>query len=286
MTIYTHVNPDMDAVFSVAALRLVQPQWQDVMIELVPANWDGVYFKEGDIALDIPAGGKGFKGVKDPETGRMGSAFEGVIRMYGTPDDQEALRNLVAYIEGQDSQGAIGVAQMLVGDDREKISHILKIPDLGELLAIWKHTYGANDMRIFEAAGEYLRGYRSLRQKEMALFHVVDQQTQFFAGGRLAYTTAVYGEAVRYYLFLKGVDWVVYSYDNCLGIKRNENMTMRADHPDIRAVVEKYKEQDEWFAHSAGFLYCRGTTKAPVETPSKVDPMELVAAVEALITQD
>jgi hypothetical protein len=55
------------------------------------------------------------------------------------------------------------------------------------------------------------------------------------------------------------------------------------DHPEICAVVEAAGEAKEWFAHTAGFLFCRGSRKARAENPSKVKPRTLAEAAAKLL---
>ena len=64
-----------------------------------------------------------------------------------------------------------------------------------------------------------------------------------------------------------------------LAVPRHYEETVRMDHPTIRAVVKTAGETAEWFAHSSGFLFCRGSRKAPVKTASKVRPEDLAEAV-------
>jgi len=70
----------------------------------------------------------------------------------------------------------------------------------------------------------------------------------------------------------RGVRVIVYVDGNNLGVIRHGDESLRMDHAEICAVVEAAGETNEWFAHPAGFLFCRGSRKAPAENPSKVNP--------------
>jgi len=86
-------------------------------------------------------------------------------------------------------------------------------------------------------------------------------------------------------LFEKGVDLIIFSDGNNLGIIRNANVS-RPDltklKPFIRnALINKRagKEFEEWFFHPAGFIAARGTRKHPAKTPSALTPQDLLGVL-------
>jgi len=67
-------------------------------------------------------------------------------------------------------------------------------------------------------------------------------------------------------------------------VTARERCKVRADHSAFRQVVATAGESEEWFAHTAGFLYCRGSRKAPATTPSKVKVYDLASKAAMLVS--
>lgn len=100
--VFTHQNVDLDAVMSVAAwLEFVDPTAEVVF---VPANFDGVSMEEGDVALDLDAGGRGIKGDFDGTV--IHSCLARIVREYCSENDKRALEPLVKFVNAQDAHGS------------------------------------------------------------------------------------------------------------------------------------------------------------------------------------
>jgi len=55
--------------------------------------------------VDIEAGGRGLKGKKDAD-GTIHSCFASIVREHSSPEDREALANLVRFVDAQDAHGS------------------------------------------------------------------------------------------------------------------------------------------------------------------------------------
>ncbi len=89
MKIFTHFVVDLDAVCSVWAAKQFISGAKGATVEFRPANWDGKEMAEGDLALDIDAGGRGMKGEKG-ENGIVHSCVALIVAEYASPADQSA----------------------------------------------------------------------------------------------------------------------------------------------------------------------------------------------------
>jgi hypothetical protein len=104
MKVYTHINVDLDAALSVAAAKEFIPGAREAELVFVPANWDGEGMDDGDLALDIRAGGRGIKGEQCSDT-TVGSCLALIVATHASEADQEALSSLVSYVDAQDAHG-------------------------------------------------------------------------------------------------------------------------------------------------------------------------------------
>ena len=102
MKIFTHVSVDLDAAGSVWAAKRFIPGADKAEVVFVPANWDGTGMDNGDIAVDIYAGGKGVKGRVSPD-GHTHSCFQTILERFALRADKLALCNLTAFIDACDS---------------------------------------------------------------------------------------------------------------------------------------------------------------------------------------
>lgn len=78
MRIFTHINVDLDATASVWAARYFMANMAGAPVEFRPADWDGAEMIQGDIAVDINAGGRGIKGEKGLD-GTVHSCFASIM---------------------------------------------------------------------------------------------------------------------------------------------------------------------------------------------------------------
>lgn len=287
--IVTHLCQDMDSLFAVAAFEVFMNRGKPAEICRVPANWDGADLEEEDVALDIDAGGRGLKGHRDPD-GKVHSAFGLVVERFASPEDKRALERLVEYVDACDSAGS-AARTLLPGHDRESYFGV----EEGEirLLIAGAHLEAKGDEDRVQDFVRYIfrlkleMGRKRARSEEMASRCVRPHLAVAIVVNAPSATTPLFeGGEVRFIVFVDGKN---------IGIARETNETMRVDAPEVRAVVEAAGEKispvgvgvtNEWFAHSAGFLFSRGTKKSPVETPSKVRPEDLATALIRAIERE
>jgi len=303
MKINTHLSIDLDAVASVWAAREFIPGAREAEVEFRPAGWDGSGMEEGDLALDIQAGGRGLKGEKG-EGGIVYSCFAGIVSEYASPADQAALANLVAFVDAQDAHGSAAKHLLrprspesgLWPDQVEvyelgraglnEARMVLEATGLNAVLRALQAVHPRNDALVLERMSEIFSGMlQAGRARQRA--KVEADKAEILAGGKVAIVSDSREFGTNAVLFEeRGVRVVVYIDGNNLGLNREGSETLRMDHPEIRAIVEAAGEADEWFAHSAGFLYCRGSRKSPAENPSTVNPYHLAEVASRLLAAE
>jgi hypothetical protein len=280
MKIYTHLSLDLDAVCSVWAVRQFIPGAKDAVVEFRPANWDGNEMADGDLAVDIEAGGRGMKGEKG-EGDIVHSCFATIVAQYASPADQSALANLVRFVDAQDAHGS--AVKFLAPEASREAQEVFAITSLNAVLRALQATHPRNDALVCERMSEILSGMLQLgRARERA--KAESDRAEVLPGGKVAIVTNAREFATNGLLFEeRGVRVIVYVDGNNLGVIRHGDESLRMDHPEIRAIVEAVGETSEWFAHPAGFLFCRGSRKAPAKNPSKVNPRKLAEVAAKLL---
>lgn len=299
ISIFTHVRPDLDAVSSVWYFkRFVAPKEAELQLVFVPANWKGEEMQEGDVALDIEAGGKGDKGTKLPD-GRVMSCFAGLVKRYGGTIQQDVLRPVVEFVDAQDStgdaflailghlkrHGAAGEGADFVGIDRQDIPASIRIGGLGSMLRVMERLAKGNDAEtvrrfseildaIYDSGIEMLSAEveadKAERVGRPGDINALEPVALVVSGSKNPHLHAkVFGKpGVRVIVRLDGANL-------CVLRKDTEKVNLGEI---VRPFIEKTAPADEakeWFYHSAGFLAARGTLKAPAKTPSRVDAREL-----------
>lgn len=280
MRIFTHVSVDLDAVSSVWAARLFIPDAAQATVEYRTANWNGDGMNEGDLALDIHANGRGMKG-ECGENGIVHSCFALIVKKYASPEDQTALEPLMCFVDAQDAHGS--AVKFLAPEVRRDAREVLSRTGLNAVLRALQAVHPHNDAIVLARMSEIFSGMlKSGRNRRRAVLEA--KKAEILPGGTVAIVRNPREYATNGILFEEhGIRVIVYVDGNNLGIIRNNDDSIRMDHPDLRAVVEAAGETDEWFAHSAGFLFCRGSRKNPVMTPSNVDPRALAEAAAKLL---
>lgn len=287
-TIFTHIRPDLDAVSSVWFYkRFVLAKDEEAQLVFVPANWKGEEMEEGDVALDIEAGGRGVKGVKLPD-GRVMSCFASLVEKHGTPEVQEILRPVVEFVDAQDSTGDAflsileGSRFRFLGYDgfdreirREDIPASIRIGGLGSMLRVMERLAKGSDAETVRRFSEVLDAiYESgveLREAdaEAQKAEMIGSVALVASGSKNPHLHAkVFGRGARVIVRLDGANLCVVRKDT---EKRHLGEVVK---PFIEKVAPA-DEAKEWFYHSAGFLAARGTLKAPATTPSRVDARAL-----------
>jgi hypothetical protein len=149
-----------------------------------------------------------------------------------------------------------------------------------------KSFHNRNDkivcLRMEEVLVGMLRSGRSRLKGEIEA-----GQVPLLGDGRVAVVLNARYMSTTGILFSKyGVRIIIYQNDDGIGLIRDDSMNLRMDHPAFREVVNNAGEGDEWFAHSVGFLFCRGSRKAPMSSPSKVDPYALAEVAIRLLDSE
>lgn len=270
--IFTHLNLDLDAsASSWFWLRLVNP---NLAFEFRPANWDGAEMVEGDVALDIEAGGRGQKGVKDSEA-RVHSCFASLLAEHGSQEAKLALRELSAFVDAQD----MGHAPKNLGVTGEA-AQIWAFTGVNAVLRGFQSLYPFNDLKVAERMFEVFDGLyksglsRAKAEAEADLAEMVTKEVAIIRNARQMGTNAV--------LFERGAKIVVFLDGNNIGLVRRDDVAVRLDDLIIKEIT---KDEAGWFFHPAGFLAARGTRKAPAETPSGIRPEILAQAAVLLLSQ-
>ena len=277
MTIFTHFSVDLDAVASVWFTRKFVPGFSEAGVVFKPANWDGSEMAAADIAVDINAGGKGFKGIENPD-GTVSACFKGLLTKHGSGEVRTALDDLAGYIDAHDSQG--NAFKFLAPDLSEGASRILGAASLNVVLRAIQATNPRNDGVVVEKMGEIFNGILEMNLAKTRAVAEADR-AELFGGGVVALVENSREFGTNGILFDQGVQAVIYVDGNNLGAIRAGSCQVRMD--CLAGIVEAAGESADWFGHPAGFLYCRGSRKAPAETPSAVDPRELAEALVKII---
>jgi hypothetical protein len=299
---------DLDAVCSVWAAKQFIDGTQNAAVDFRAANWDGSEMAEGDLALDIAAGGRGMKG-ETGEGGIVHSCFASIVEQYASTADQLALANLVSFVDAQDAHGSavkhllrprgdivydyergygadpefFAESSYVAGQPSGEGVQVLAMTGLNAVLRAFQSTHPRNDSMVVERMSEVFSGMLKAGRARQRAALEADKVT-ILEGGLVAICWNNREFATNGILFdERNVRVIVYVDGHNLGIIRRGNETLRMDHPELLAVVEKAGESSEWFAHSAGFLFCRGSRKAPAENPSKVDPRELARVAASVL---
>jgi hypothetical protein len=280
MRIFTHLNVDLDAVCSVWAVQCFIPEAQHAQLVFRPADWDGAEMSEDDLALDMSAGGRGVKGEKDGD-GIIHSCFATIVERHASSDDQSALAKLVRFVDAQDAHGS--AVKFLCPDVDSDVQSVFAATGINAVLRALQAVHARNDVLVVDRMSEILTGMlKAGRARQRA--SVEADKAEVLEGGNVAIVWNSREFATNGILFEeRGVRVIVY-VDGCnLGLIRHSSEALRMDNPEFRAVVEKVGETSEWFAHPAGFLYCRGSRKAPAKSASNVSPHALAETAVRLI---
>lgn len=280
MRIFTHMNVDLDAVCSVWAAQQFIHGAHNAQLAFRPADWDGTGMSEDDLALDIGAGGRGLKGEKG-EDGIVHSCFATLVARYASPEEQSALASLVRFVDAQDAHGS--AVKFLCPEMDTDVRAVFAATGINAVLRALQTVHTRNDVLVVDRMSEILTGMlkaglaRQEAQLEADKAEIVgDGKVAIVWNSRKFATNGILLEE-------RGVRVIVY-VDGCnLGLIRHSDESLRMDHADFRAVVAESGEASEWFAHPAGFLFCRGSRKAPAKDVSKVSPRTLAETASNLL---
>ena len=269
--IYTHYNVDLDAVCSVwAAIRANKGAM--TWVEFIGANEGpelASKLASHDIVVDVmgPMGHRQFiKGVCDPD-GLQHSAFAECVRRWFSNENQIAMAELIEYVDQLD-------AGTLPTEKRG-------VYTLNAVLVALKTFHRNDDDKVIQDFSSILDGMlENARSRQRA--KVEAESASIKDGVAIARNTREL--ATNSFIFERGAAIIVYDDGNNLGVIRAQSCNVRTDHPKIRAVVPP-EELKEWFAHSAGFLFCRGSKKAPAKTKSRITAEQLAEAAREVLRE-
>ena len=280
--IFTHKHPDIDAICSVWAIKEFIKSARNATVHFRPANWDGNGMEPGDFAVDIEAGGRGIKGKKDKD-GTVHSCFATIMRMHFVPKaDRRALASIIKFVDAQDAHGS--AVKFLAPNLSPRVTRILSETGINVVLRALQVGHGGDDLRVMEIMSVVLSGMLEMSRAKRGPARAEAARVKILCNGKVAVSIGAKERATNGIIFQRyGVRAIVYVKGHNMGVVREESETLRMDHDDILAVIREAKEEGQWFAHSKGFLLCRGSRKAPVDSSSKVDPYELARAVARLL---
>lgn len=277
--VYTHISLDLDAVASIWATKKFVRGFKGAKVVFVSANWDGDGMEINDLAVDIRAGGQGIKGEEETD-GTTHSCFASLILKYASPEIRQVLAPLIAFIDAQDISGV--AVQYLAPELNSETSMVLESTGLNAIFRSLQSRHPRNDLLVLKRMSEIFDGIL-LRQQARQRAERDADLAYFLPGGKVAIIDNPSKSIAVRILFERGIRVVVYIDGYNLRLNRHPEETLCMSHPKIRAVVEAASEADQWFSHPAGFLFCRGSRKAPVKSPSRVDPCDLAKAVASLL---
>lgn len=283
MRVITHFNLDLDAVSTLWAVRTFVPGYADAEATFVPANWNGE-MRDGDIAVDINAGGRGLKGEKRAD-GTIGSALSLILDRYASPSDRAALSSLVAFVDAQDAHGS--AVKWLAPEASQEGQLVLGETGLNAVFRAFQARFPRNDQQVADRMSEVFDGMLTAgRARQRA--EVEADRAEIIGDGTVAIVRNAREFATNGVLYGRGVRVIVFIDGDNLGVIREGEEPLRMDHPDLVAVVEAAGEQlgdgpDRWFAHPAGFMLAWGSRKAPATSPSRVRAEDLAATAARLL---
>ncbi len=270
--LYTHSSVDLDAVASIWGAKQFIPDTKNATIEFRPANWDGADAEGGSLILDIDANGKGIKGEKET-SGLTHSCFAFIVNQYASETEKKAISNLVKFVDAQDTSGL--AVKVIAPEINKEAVEVLSSTGINAVLRSLQSIFYQNDSIVVDRMSEIFSGMlKSGIARQRAVIEA--EKANILPGGKVAIVTNSREFATNGILFdQKGIKVIVYIDGFNLGIIREGSVEFRMDHINFRTIVKNAGEESEWFAHPAGFLFCRGSRKAKAETMSKVDPMVL-----------
>lgn len=273
MAIFTHMFVDLDAVVSVWLYKKFLSSDSEVVF--VPANFDDL--TSDDVALDIDAGGKGIKGTTINGLNHCATwALWNKLSAF-SDFDRDALSDLVRYVDLQDNHGDVLRACKLADLPD---ANLLRETGLNSIFRSIQ-TILKDDLKVLNYMETILDG---LYEKALASIRSIQEAKSAEYRGPVAIIRNAKEFGTNNVLFENGAKAVVFVDGNNLGVVRRSDIEISMSHPDITALVHAQNESAEWFAHPAGFLFARGTRKAPSKTRSKIDPTLLADVVANLLS--
>lgn len=279
MKIIMNHSIDLDAVCSIWAARQFIPGAKDAVLEFLPVDWNREVIIENDTIFGIDIDGRGIKGKK--EDGVVYSCFSTIIKNYAPMVDQLALASFVNSVDEQDVYAS--AMKFLVSEKSYEAQEAFSKNSLNAVLRALQVMNPHDNFIVIERMSEILSGILQARRKYRYAVTEADK-AEILPNRKVAIVMNSRELATNAILFEeRGIRVIVYVNGNNIGLIRNKNESLRMSHNEFRAIVEDKGESNEWFDYS-GIIFFRGSSKAPAQTPSKVDPKDLAVAANWLLS--
>ncbi len=289
MVIYTHKAVDLDAVASVwfvykhLSERVFGVKKEEICFEFVPANWNGVGFKDGDLALDIYAGGKGMKGRADGNN-KIHSCFMLLLNKYGNNQEKVILKDLAEAIDQHDAFGYRESKDFI----KKNIKNFHSFLSINECLHFLKAVY-KDEKDVCQRAFDLFDGLYTTKRDEIFNKDYVLKKIETIGPTALLVESDGKTHCASKIVFNSGIyDAYVYINKKNKGIIVKHTNLVKANHPYILDVIKKANEKigdGGWFVHKSGFLCCWGSNKSPATKESNVNPYDLVKAYNKALAE-
>ncbi len=280
-TIFTHCNIDIDAVCSLwFALRFIlKKNLEEVDIVFKPANWDGEGMSEGDLALDIYAGGRGIKG--EFRKNRTHSCFKTLYKKNYEEIDEDLRKiiySLSEFVDKHDSHGQNFLRSLKINGNEK--SEFLTFKGLFQVF--WGYKINNDDFSVIQKFFENLNNFIDLEIRKKKIFENLER----IDSGKVVLTMNT--EIPSGFLSAQGKKIKVYVDDYNLGVVIiDPNLRNEETLSVIRKIVERsgdvFGYGENWFIDPGYRLICRGSRSNPVSTLSKVDPQFLFERLSAFV---
>ncbi len=265
-TIHTHQKADSDAFSSVAAYkRYAIPAGHETNVKFVPAGTK-TNLEATDVFLDIDGG---MKGRKETD-GRTHSSFRQIMEVYAPPEEREALKYLIEYIDSIDTYGPAELLKKLDAETAKTISE----NTLRELLESLRYSNLKTDHDILTVFEEMFSGLLERGRLRIAASQEV-ARAEFPFGPTIAIVKEKKNPFTVDLLFEKGAQVVIYTDGNNIGVLRKDGAELNLKE---LLEVEIGSQESGWFFHDHGFMAARGTFKNPSTSKSKITP-EIIAEI-------
>ena len=270
--IHTHQFVDSDAVASVWAYkRYAIPKEQNVTVQFATAEK-----KRGlqptEVFLDIDGGIKGEK----EDDGKTHSCFKHLLDIYAPPDEREALKYLVEYINRIDTRGPGNLLKELGGESAKIISE----NSLREIIESLRHSRLRKDGDICSVFEEIFNGILERGRLKVAAEKEI-ARAEFPFGTDIAIIRERKNPFSVDLLFERGTKIVIYTDGNNIGVIRRDGEEF-----SLKDLLENKlgSQESGWFFHDHGFLAARGTFKNPSGSISSIKPEEIAKILKDKIS--
>lgn len=304
--IFTHRRVDLDACLSVAAVREYAPGMENAQIVFVDVDDPCESMGPNDMAVDIPAGGKGIKGFEESSSGITHSGFAEIMGRFAPKDEQRFLRSLISCVDAGDAtaspyKGIVITVERKPEESgkpfrarKEAARRVVIDQGLKTIfddLAFAVEWSPNRDQMLCTLISQIFRARLHKKRAEARAMKDAERAEWFGArDARVAFTEKGSQLLTGVLMRKKRPAAVVSVQGNILSVLVNHTAqsAFRLDEKRILRVItdagegfDQEVEGTQWFCHSAGFLLTYGNLRSehPPKNPSKVDPRELARVI-------